>query len=253
MGQKNKPSALGGLAAALQKAGLATKEQVEQTEAEKRERDLKAYRASLGLTEPAAKSAASYREQVDAINAWFAEQLRRAPDLMARLTGERALALAIQGTPATPEAVRAVELALGFPLPPSFAAFLLEVGSVAFLGPWSDATTRVEDLAAASASLEADVTLTAERFARAAEGAGVTLDLNAPRRLLHVSEDRGGEPVFALCARRDASGEAPVFMRFHDEPDALYDPSADFRQWFSARLARFQEELQQWLARGAPL
>jgi hypothetical protein len=252
MGGRDKKPALGGLAAAFQKAGLATKEQAERVEAEKRASDLAAYRASPGLGGAAAGVTGSYREQLASVNAWFTEQLRREPTLAAQMTGERAQAVVPEGSPATREQVSAAEQALGFTLPPSFVAFLLELGSVSFLGPWRDATTPVDRLVAASTSLDADVALTAERFAQAAKREGVTLDPNAPRRLLHVSDDRNGEAVFILCSQRAASGEAPVFMRFHDEPDALYDASVDFRQWFGARLARLEDELQEWLGRGAP-
>ncbi|MCY1015600.1 SMI1/KNR4 family protein [Pyxidicoccus sp. MSG2] len=252
MGGKDKKPALGGLAAAFQKAGLATKEQAERVDAEKRARDPATYRASLGLDGASAEGTGSYREQLAPVNAWFAERLQREPGLAARMTGERTQAVALEGSPATRAEVSAAEHALGFTLPPSFAAFLLELGSVSFLGPWRDATTPVDRLVAASASLDADVALTAERFVQVAKREGVTLDPRSPRRLLHVSDDRNGEAVFALCAQRAASGEAPVFMRFHDEPDALYDASVDFRQWFGARLARLRAELQEWLARGAP-
>ena len=251
MGGKHKPSGLGSLAAAFQKAGLATKEQAERVEAEKKTRDQKAYRASLGLSGPAVEGTGNYREQIASINAWFAELLRREPGLAARVPDGRTQAVSIEGAPAAPAQVSTAERALGFALPPSFAAFLLEVGSVSFLGPWLDTTTSVERLVAASASLEADVALTSERFVQAVKQAGFTLTLNEPLRLLHVSDDRNGESVFALCTQRDTSGEAPVFMRFHDETDALYDPSADFRQWFSARLARLKDELQKWLGREA--
>ncbi|QSQ18824.1 SMI1/KNR4 family protein [Pyxidicoccus parkwayensis] len=251
MGGKQKPPALGGLAAAFQKAGLATKEQAERVEAEKQARDQDAYRASLGLRGPAVVGAGSYREQIASINAWFADLLRREPGFAAHVPDGRTLAVSIEGAPATSSEVSAAERALGFALPPSFAAFLLEVGSVSFLGPWNDTTTPVTRLVAASASLDADVALTSERFVHAVKQSGVTLDPNVPRRLLHVSDDRNGEAVFALCSQRDASGEAPVFMRFHDEPDALYDASADFRQWVSVRLARLEDELQEWLTREA--
>ncbi|WP_164003002.1 SMI1/KNR4 family protein [Pyxidicoccus caerfyrddinensis] len=252
MGGKDKKPALGGLAAAFQKAGLATKEQAERVDAEKRARDLATYRTSPGLGGAPTEGTGSYREQLASVNAWFAEQLQREPGLAARMTGERTQAVTLEGAPATRAEVSAAEHALGFTLPPSFAAFLLELGSVSFLGPWRDATTPVERLVAASASLDADVALTAERFVQVAKREGVKLDPSSPRRLLHVSDDRNGEAVFALCAQRAASGEAPVFMRFHDEPDALYDASVDFRQWFGARLARLKDELQEWLARGAP-
>ncbi|MFY2562903.1 SMI1/KNR4 family protein [Corallococcus terminator] len=163
---------------------------------------------------------------------------------MARLSGARTQAVVIEGARATLAELEATERALGFSLPPSFAAFLLEVGAVSFLNPWHDATTSVGWLVAASASLEADVALSAERFLQATAREGITLDPKAPRHLLHVCEEQGGEAVFALCSRRDAAGDAPVFLRHHDEPEALYHPSSDFRQWFGERLVRLREELQ---------
>ncbi|MCP3136002.1 SMI1/KNR4 family protein [Pyxidicoccus xibeiensis] len=253
MGGKNKPPALGGLAAAFQKAGLASKEQAERIEAEKQARDRQSHLASQGLAAPGAKSGGSYREQVAAMNAWFAELLRREPDAGARVFGGRTEAVSLVGKQATLPELEAAEKALGVKLPPSFAEFLLELGSVSFLNPWDDATTAVGRLAAASASLEAEVALTAERFIRAVAQDGTSLDPGAPRRLLHVADHENGEAVFALCARRTAAGEAPVFLRRHDEPDELYDASSDFREWFRERLARLQDELQLRLKKGVPL
>ncbi|MCP3168200.1 SMI1/KNR4 family protein [Myxococcus qinghaiensis] len=244
MGGKTRPPALGGLAAAFQKAGLATKEQAERAEAEKQALAQKDSRAALGPTGPALDGKSSYQEQISSVNAWFAEHLRSAPDLAARLAGERTQAVVIEGVPATRAELEAAERELGFALPPSFAAFLLEVGSVSFLNPWLDATTSVRRVVAASASLEADVALTAERFLQASAAEGLTLASKAPRHLLHVGEEQGAEAVFALCSRRDAAGEAPVFLRHHDEPDVLYHPASHFRQWFSERLIRLKEELQ---------
>ncbi|MCE9668126.1 SMI1/KNR4 family protein [Myxococcus stipitatus] len=235
MGGIKKTQGFGSLAAAFEKAGLATGARADRVDAEGQRAD-----AAVSRDLPGAEG--GYRGEIDRVNAWFSELRSPAPG---REEGVPAVAVRIEGAPATPEQLRQVEHALGFALPPSFASFLLEVGAVSLLNPWGDATTPVGQLVAASASLEADVALTAARFVHAAEESGIRLDPTAPRLLLHVCEEQGGEAVFALCASRDDRGDSPVFMRFHDEPDALYHPSSDFRQWFRERLERLRAELQE--------
>jgi len=114
--------------------------------------------------------------------------------------------------PIEPSTVRELEEELGFPLPPSYARFLTEVGGVAFLNDWWDETTAPKDILEKSRT-QAGLDMPNDTVWQAAE---------ADLRLLRVCDFHNGEDWIYLCHWRDHRGEAPTFLRYHDEGELYY-------------------------------
>jgi hypothetical protein len=135
------------------------------------------------------------------------------------------------GEPASEDEVRAVEDGLGFALPPSYRRFLLEHGQLTFYNHWCDETTPVGELVEISRSLAAQVVETHGRAPLVAAIAGNP-------HIVRFADFRNHTAEYIFIANfRDAGGEAPSFMWFHDD---VFGDAADLE--YAERVAREARE-----------
>ncbi|WP_342375257.1 SMI1/KNR4 family protein [Myxococcus stipitatus] len=196
----------------------------------------------------------SFAEALSRGNTWLAELKSAGHSAALEAEFGECEQAVVQGRPVEPALLEQVERELGFALPPSYRDFLSRVGSVSFLNAWWDATTPPEMLVSHSRSLmdrSHDFAWRASALFRGIESP----------RLLRVCDHHNGDDWFYVCDFRDAAGEAPLYLGFHEDSELYQGPDprellagaaprkpaprfARFEQWLSERVDLMIDEVQ---------
>ncbi|MBN2494661.1 MAG: SMI1/KNR4 family protein [Deltaproteobacteria bacterium] len=152
-------------------------------------------------------------------------------------------------SPASEDLIRAIERELECPLPPSYRAFLRDMGGLRFMSYWTNETTPAGSLVERSRELMLElapvVKRRAELSARAEKnawqrwpvkrntGRRLTEKQLASLRALLVGALRDGEAQVMLLNLRDARDESPVFRPDPAQPGRFYKLGNHFAEWLS--------------------
>lgn len=183
----------------------------------------------------------TFRAAIDRGNAWLKAAAEAGhADSIEEEFPRCDVAVRVVGEPLSEGELAAVERELGCRLPPSYRAFLGEIGAVAFLNPWWDETTPKARLVSSSQRLtNPDCDFDWRQDSRWAS--------LSPAPLIRVSDHHNGDDWFYVMAARDEAGEAPLVLGFHDGPQLQFASGLDrpapeghdrFERWLSAQVNR---------------
>jgi hypothetical protein len=187
---------------------------------------------------PSPKTVETFEEAVARGNAWLDALAADQRAALARDL-EHCPRAVVVGQPVTPAEVDRISGELGFALPRSFRRFLTTLGQATFLNPWWDATTDPAALVAETQRWVSSERRSLERL----------LPEGAAEKCVYVCDFHNHDAHYFLsCAERNADGECPVHLLFHDEAE-LYDGTVGFEAWFSDKVTRTIDEAMDRIAK----